>query len=163
MNDFFLSIKRKLGLTPKYPSDFIKTFMSKCKNKRVQLQLIHRNRNLLYVDSLKFVPSWYKFLGESAKNKYFQGYVVFLIFDKIGIENNKEYKNYKKIKDLNIIEIDEKLGKTEVITIAHFFESKIGHIRLTHKIKEIIDNIYMPKDQNLDILFQIENLENIPG
>lgn len=156
-------IKMFLGLTPKLPSDFVAKFISISKRKRTQLQLIHENRILLHVDPLKFVPSWFNFTSDSFKKKYFEGYVVFFIIDKKGIEKNIEYLKYKKSTDFNMIEIEEKQGKTEVITFAQFFESKIDHISLTLFLKKIIDNIYMPEEQNLEILFQIENLENIPG
>lgn len=163
MKNFISKLKMSLGLRPKYPSDFVAKFISMSKRKRTQLQLIHKNRILLHVDPLKFVPSWFNFTSDSFKKKYFEGYVVFFIIDKKGIEKNIEYIKYKKNTDFKMIEIEEKHGETEVITFAQFFERKIDHISLTLFFKKVIDNIYMSKEQNLEILFQIENLENIPG
>jgi hypothetical protein len=163
MKRFISQLILRLGLRPKYPSDYILKYILLSKKKRSQLQLIHNNNILVQVDPLKFVPSWFNFVNDSFISKYHDGHVVFFIIDKKGEENNIEYRNYKKNKDFNMIEIEEKHGEAEIITIAKFFESNTDHIVITNFLKKIVDLIIMPENKSFDIFFQIQNLENMPG
>lgn len=163
MKLFISQLILRLGLRPSYPSDSILKYVLLSKKKRTQLQLIHDNIILVQVEPLKFVPSWFKFVNDSFKNKYFEGHVVFFIIDKKGIENNVNYQNYKKCNSLKMIEIEEKYGETEGITFAKFFKKNTDHIAITNFLKKIINQVFITENKSFDIYFQIQNLENMGG
>lgn len=156
-------LKKVFGIYPKNPNEFVKKFIKDSKKGRSQLQLIYFDKIILQVDPLKFVPSWFKVATKIDKGKYENGYVVFFVLDKVGIEKNKIYQKYKTADDLDMLEIEELHGETKVVTFAHFLKEDTSYLELATYLREVLDKTYVFKEKNPQLNFNIRYLNNYSG
>ena len=150
-------IKNILTRKPKNPTEFLQKFIRDSKKSRVQLEIIKDNEIILQVDSLKFSPSWFK-IFDVDKIKYQNGFVIFFIVDRDGIENNTIYIKYEK-SDLKLIELDEMHGQTPIRTFAKFIEQTNDSVLLGKEMKKIIDGIFEFKETDPQAIFNLRYLE----
>lgn len=141
---------------PRNPNDFVKKFIYESKNKRVQLELIYKNEIILQVDSLKFVTSWFKITDVDQK-LYDGGYVIFFVLDKRSINKNPCYQNYLK-SGLNMIRIEETHKEDDIITFSYFLSKSSNYMDLSKYMRKVIDSVYIFKENNPQILFNIRYL-----
>ena len=158
-----IELKKILGIYPKNPNEFVKKFLKDSKKYRSQLQLIYENEMLLQVDPLKFVPSWFKVAKMIDQTMFNDGFVVFFVLDKKDIGRNKVYLNFMCTDNLDMVQIEEVHGETEVITFAHFIDQNTTYISLTLYLRKFIDSIYKFKESNPQIIFNIRYLKNYSG
>ncbi len=151
-------IKNVLGILPKNPNQFVRKFIKDSKKSRVQLEMIYKQKNILQVDSLKFVPSWFKVAKVDSK-PYKDGYVIFFILDKENLEKNKSYQNYIQ-SGIEMIEIEELHGKSKIMTFAKFLSSDFDYFNIAKCMREVIESVYDFKEENPQILFNLRYLNN---
>ncbi|MFL0354810.1 hypothetical protein ACI5KZ_14675 [Xanthomarina sp. GH4-25] len=150
-------IKNILTRKPKNPTEFVQKFIRDSKKSRVQLEIIRDNEIILQVDSLKFTQSWFK-VFDVDKIKYQNGFVIFFIIDRNGIENNRAYIKYKK-SDLKLIELDEKHGQTPIRTFAKFIAETDDSVLLGKEMKKIIDGVFDFTESDPQALFNLRYLK----
>ncbi|MCW8980209.1 MAG: hypothetical protein OQJ83_02385 [Altibacter sp.] len=150
-------IKNILTRKPKNSTEFVQRFIRDSKKSRVQLEIIRNNEIILQVDSLKFTPSWFK-IFDVDKIKYQNGFVIFFIIDRDGIENNRTYIKYKK-SDLKLIELDEMHGQTPIRTFAKFIEETDDSVFLGKEMKKIIDGIFEFTETDHQAIFNLRYLK----
>jgi len=150
-------IKNILTRKPKKPTEFVQKFIRDSKKSRVQLEIIRDNEIILQVDSLKFTPSWFK-VFDVDKIKYQNGFVIFFIIDRDGIEKNRIFINYKK-SDLILIELDEMHGQTPIRTFAKFIAETDDSVLLGKEMKKIIDGIFDFTESDPQALFNLRYLK----
>ena len=150
-------IKNILTRKPKNPTEFVQKFIRDSKKSRVQLEIIRNNEIILQVDSLRFTPSWFK-VFDVDKEKYKNGFVIFFIIDRDGIENNETYINYQK-SDLKLVELDEMHGQTPIRTFAKFIPETNNSVLLGKEMKKIIDGIFDFKESDPKAIFNLRYLK----
>lgn len=149
-------LKNLFGIYPKTPNEFVKKFLKESEKSRVQLEMIYNREIILQVDSLKFVPSWFKVADINPK-EYKEGYVVFFILNRKDLEENDRYQRYKK-SNLRMIEIKEKHGQTDIVTFAQFLNKNSDYMDLAKYMRNVIDNVYVFREKNPPILFNLRYL-----
>jgi len=154
---FWNSIKNIVAKKPRSATEFIEKFIRDSKISRVQLEIIRNNEILVQTDSLKFTPSWFK-LFNVDKNEFQDGFVIFFILDRNGIEKNQKFKNYQN-SSLNLLEHDEMYEQTPIRTFAKFIKKTDDAVYLGKEIKEIIDSILKAKEINPQALFNIRYIK----
>lgn len=155
LSNFF---KRK----PRTPNEFVKKFVTDARKERAQLELIYNKEVIVQVDSLKFVPSWFKITNKS-ENVYTNGYVIFFVKEKKNYENNFKHKYLHNLKEFDLIKVNETHNNQDVITIGKFVPEIEDHISLAIEMKKFIDIFYSFNETNPSIIFNIRYLTDVPG
>ena len=150
-------LKNILTRKPKNPTEFVQKFIRDSQKSRVQLEIIRDNEIILQVDSLKFTPSWFK-VFDVDKIKYQNGFVIFFIIDRVGIDNNRTYIKYKK-SDLKLMEMDEMLEQTPIRTFAKFIAETDDSVLLGKEMKKIINGIFDFTESDPQAIFNLRYLK----
>lgn len=151
-----------ISAEPRNPNEFVKKFIKDSKQERAQLEMIYDRDIILQVDSLRFVPSWFK-ITDKKEEHFKNGYVIFFTKDVKDFQKGyaKKYSRFSQESDL--IKIEEKHNDEAVITVAKFLESTDDHLILANEMKSFIDMFYLFKETNPSILFNIRYLTGVPG
>lgn len=155
---FWNTLRNTITKKPKSATEFVQKFICDSKKNRVQLEIIRNNEIILQVDSLKSTPSWFK-AYKIDEEKYINGYVIFFILDRTGIEKNERFLNYKK-SNLNLYELDEMLGDTPVRTFAKFITETGDAVFLGKEMKKIIDGVYEMNESDPQALFNLRYVDD---
>ncbi len=147
---------------PRNPNEFVKKFIKDSKQERAQLEMIYKREIILQVDSLRFVPSWFK-ITDKKKENYKDGFVIFFTKDAQDFQKNYEKKYSRFFQDNDLVKIEEMHNEEPVITVAKFLESNDDHFILANEMKIFIDAFYLFKELNPSILFNIRYLTDVPG
>jgi hypothetical protein len=147
---------------PRNPNGFVKKFIKDSKEERAQLEMIYKRDVILQVDSLRFVPSWFK-ITDKTQESYKNGYVIFFTKDVEDFRKNfaKKYAQFSEKHDL--VKIEETHNDQAVVTIGKFLVSADSHLPLANEMKNFIDKFYSFKEINPSILFNIRYLSGVPG
>ncbi len=154
---FWNFIKNALTPKPRDVNGFLAKFIKDSKKSRVQFEIIRNNEILIQVDSLKFTPSWFKVFNVNEK-EFENGFVIFFILDLKDIESNEKYKLYRK-SELQLLERNEMLEKTQIITFAKFIGKTEDPIYLGNEIKKIIDGIVVSNEIDSQALFNLRYID----
>jgi len=124
--------------------------------------MIYKREVILQVDSLRFVPSWFKITDKDIE-EYKNGYVIFFTKDVEKFQKGftKKYSSFSKDNDL--IKIEETHNHQNVVTVCKFLQKIDNHMTLANEMKNFIDGFYSFKEDNPSILFNIRYLTGIPG
>lgn len=146
--------------SPWNPNEFVKKYVEDSHKERAQLEMIYEKEIILQVDSLKFVPSWFK-VAKVDKDKYENGYVIFSVWNREG-NFPAHYKPDVRYGD-DYLKIEELHGNTPVVTSAKFVDSTIDFMSLAIEMKKFIDNFYSFEEPDPSILFNIRYLKGMEG
>ena len=156
---FWNNLRNSLTRKPKSATEFIQKFIRDSKKSRVQLEIIRDNEILLQVDSLRFTPSWFK-IFKVDKIKYQNGFVIFFIVDRDGIERSQRYVNYKN-SDLKLNEMEEMHGETPIRTFTKFITETDDALFLGKEMKKIIDGIFKSTESDPQALFNLRYINEV--
>ncbi|WP_375334363.1 hypothetical protein [Flagellimonas sp. C4] len=150
------------GKEPRNPNEFVEKFIRDVTKERAQLEMIYKNRIILQVDSLKWVPSWFKLCDKNEKD-YADGYVVFFVEDEKDHQANERHHLTKSDQDNGVLKMDEMHGEDPVVTIAKFLQSTKDHTVLAVEMRNFIDRFYSFEEENPNIMFNIRYLKGVEG
>jgi hypothetical protein len=153
-------IKKILGIQPKLTSnEFVKKFINESSRKHVQLELYYKNKVILQVERLTYIPLLMKWVSID-KEKYKDGFVVHFCLESKNIEDNHYYKNYLlSSEQLNMVEYDD--VEYGVISYNGFFEKDTTLLEITNYMRKVIDSVYKFPESNPQILFNLRYLKTV--
>lgn len=147
------NLKKIFTKEPKNATEFLAKFIRDSKKGRVQFEVIRDNEILIQTDSLRYSDTWFDLFGTS-KNEYRNGFVIFFIIDREGINENQQFVSYKN-SNLNLLELDEMIDKTPVRTFAKFIKETNDPVYLGKEIKKILDVIFKSNEKDPQALFNL--------
>ena len=144
-------------LKPKSATGFVDKFIKDSSKRRVHLELIYKNDLILQVDPLKFLPSWFELFNVNQTN-FKNGFVIFLVLDRKGIEKNKNYINYQE-SGIELMELDEMHGETPIRTFAKFVKWTNDPVLLGKEMRVILEGVFKSSIMEEQAIFNLRYIK----
>lgn len=147
---------------PETPHQALGIFLQKSQDGRVQLEIIHKGQLTLLVESLTYVPSWFKDTNKDPIY-YKEGYVISCAYDVDYFRTSyaAEAFNNLKTRDKYIL-TDNFLDENPIKVIACFLP-KIEPIELITAMTQFIETFNKFEESNPQLDFNLRYLHDIPG
>lgn len=147
---------------PNTPNQAIGKFLRKLQEGRVQLEILHKGQLTLLVESLTYVPSWFK--GTNKDTKFYRdGYVLSCAYDNEYFETSYAIKAFKNIQTKGEYILMDNFLHENSIKIIVYFLPKVEPIQLALAMKRFIETFNNFEESNPQMDFNLRYLSNVPG